>query len=422
MATRSTMNRKNVARDARSNKRAISSSRPKHFLSDKVSHFTESVIREMTRQAMLYGAVNLAQGFPDFSAPSEIKQAAQRAVAADVNQYAITWGAKNLRNAIARQMGVWQGITVDAEREITVCCGSTEAMISTLLGVCNAGDEVVIFEPFYENYGPDSVLSGAKPKFVKLRPPKDASSEWTFDEKELRRAFDNHTKAIILNTPNNPTGKVFTRSELELIRDLCVKFDVLAITDEIYEHILYDGTQHIAMVSLDGMRDRTVTINGMSKTYSVTGWRVGWAVAPEKITNAIRKVHDFLTVGAPAPLQEAGAAALSLPPEYYAKLAEGYRLRRDQLIPALSSAGFRCFLPRGAYYVMTDISGFGFKDDVSFAKYLVQDIGVACVPGSSFYRDPRDGATQVRFAFCKKPQTLDEASSKLGKLRVKRKN
>jgi aminotransferase len=418
MAMRSTTNRKNIARGPRSTKQP----RPKHFLSDKVSHFTESVIREMTRQAMLYGAVNLAQGFPDFSAPNEIKQAAQQAVAADVNQYAITWGAKNLRNAIARQMGVWQGITVDPEKEITVCCGSTEAMISTLLAVCNTGDEVVIFEPFYENYGPDSVLSGAKPKFVKLRPPNDASSEWTFDEKELRRAFDNHTKAIILNTPNNPTGKVFTRAELELIRDLCVKFDVLAITDEIYEHILYDGTQHISMVSLDGMRDRTVTINGLSKTYSVTGWRVGWGVAPEKITNAIRKVHDFLTVGAPAPLQEAGAAALSLPPEYYAKLAEGYRIRRDQLIPALTSAGFRCFLPRGAYYVMTDISAFGFTDDVSFAKYLVQDIGVACVPGSSFYRDPKDGAKQVRFAFCKKPQTLDEASSKLGKLRVNRKN
>jgi aspartate/methionine/tyrosine aminotransferase len=418
MATRSTTNRKKVARDPRSTKPP----RPKHFLSDKVSHFTESVIREMTRQAMLYGAVNLAQGFPDFSAPNEIKQAAQQAVAADINQYAITWGAKNLRNAIARQMGVWQRITVDPEKEITVCCGSTEAMISTLLAVCNAGDEVVIFEPFYENYGPDSVLSGANPKFVKLRPPKDASSEWTFDEKELRRAFDKHTKAIILNTPNNPTGKVLTRAELELIRDLCVKFDVLAITDEIYEHILYDGTQHISMVSLDGMRDRTVTINGMSKTYSVTGWRVGWAVAPEKITNAIRKVHDFLTVGAPAPLQEAGAAALSLPPEYYAKLAEGYRVRRDQLIPALTSAGFRCFLPRGAYYVMTDISTFGFKDDISFAKYLVQDIGVACVPGSSFYRDPKDGAKQVRFAFCKKPQTLDEAARKLGKLRVKRKN
>jgi aspartate/methionine/tyrosine aminotransferase len=388
----------------------------KHFLSDKVEHFTESVIREMTRQAMLHGAVNLAQGFPDFPAPADIKQAAQRAVAADVNQYAITWGAKNLRNAIAQKMGSWHGMTVDPEKEVTVCCGSTETMISTLLAVCNTGDEVVIFEPFYENYGPDSVLSGAKPKFVKLRPPKNEDGEWTFDENELRRAFDKHTKAIILNTPNNPTGKVFTRSELELIRDLCIEFDVLAITDEIYEHILYDGTKHIAMASLDGMRERTVTINGMSKTYSVTGWRVGWAVAPEKITNAIRKVHDFLTVGAPAPLQEAGAVALSLPTEYYKNLAEGYRVRRDHLIPALSHAGFKCFRPRGAYYVMTDISAFGYKDDVSFARYLVQEIGVATVPGSSFYRDPRDGANQVRFAFCKRPETLDAAAQRLAKL------
>jgi len=392
----------------------------KQFLSDKVSQFTESVIREMTRQAMLYGAVNLAQGFPDFAAPAEIKQAARAAIDSDVNQYAITWGAKNLRNAIARQMGVWQGIAVDPEKEVTVCCGSTEAMISTLLAVCNAGDEVVIFEPFYENYGPDSVLSGARPRFVKLRPPASDRGEWTFDEQELRAAFDRHTKAIILNTPNNPTGKVFTRAELELIRDLCVEFDVLAITDEIYEHILFDGTEHISMASLDGMRERTVTINGMSKTYSVTGWRVGWAVAPEKITNAIRKVHDFLTVGAPAPLQEAGAAALSLPAVYYAKLAEGYRARRDHLIPALEGAGFKCFRPRGAYYVMTDISTFGFDDDVSFTKYLVKDVGVAAVPGSSFYRDPRDGARQVRFAFCKKLETLDAAAEKLEKLRVRK--
>jgi aspartate/methionine/tyrosine aminotransferase len=398
----------------------ITSTQSKHFLSDKVEHFTESVIREMTRQAMLYNAVNLAQGFPDFPAPAEIKQAAQQAVAADVNQYAITWGAKNLRNAIARQMGVWQGISVDPEKDITVCCGSTEAMISTLLAVCNAGDEVVIFEPFYENYGPDSVLSGARPKFVKLHPPTDASGEWTFDEKELRKAFHRHTKAIILNTPNNPTGKVFTRAELELIRDLCVEFDVLAITDEIYEHILYDDTEHISMASLDGMRDRTVTINGMSKTYSVTGWRVGWAVAPEKITNAIRKVHDFLTVGAPAPLQEAGAAALSLPPEYYTKLAEGYRTRRDHLVPVLAAAGFRCFQPRGAYYVMTDISAFGFADDIAFTKHLIKEVGVAAVPGSSFYRDPRDGARQVRFAFCKKPETLDEAARRLSKLNVRK--
>src|SRR6267143_4238616 len=249
---------------------------PKHFLSDKVSHFTESVIREMTRQAMLHGAINLAQGFPDFSAPAEIKQAAQAAIGADVNQYAITWGAHSLRGAIARQMQAWQGVPVDPETQVTVCCGSTEAMISTLLAVCNAGDEVVIFEPYYENYGPDSILSGAKPRFVKLRPPSTPEGEWTFDERELRAAFHKSTKAIIVNTPNNPTGKVFARSELEMIRDLCVEFDVLAITDEIYEHILYDGTKHISMASLDGMRDRTITINGMSKTYSVTGWRVGW--------------------------------------------------------------------------------------------------------------------------------------------------
>jgi aspartate/methionine/tyrosine aminotransferase len=390
---------------------------PKHFLSDKVEHFTESVIREMTRQAMLHGAVNLAQGFPDFPAPAEIKRAAQEAVAADVNQYAITWGAKNLRNAIARQMQEWQGIAVDPETQITVCCGSTEAMISTLLAVCNKGDEVVIFEPFYENYGPDSVLSGAKPVFVKLRPPVTADGEWAFDERELRAAFHHRTKAIILNTPNNPTGKVFTRRELELIRDLCVEFNVLAITDEIYEHILYDGTQHISMASLEGMSERTVTINGLSKSYSVTGWRVGWAVGPAAITNAIRKVHDFLTVGAPAPLQEAGAAALGLPRAYYENLANGYCARRDRLIPALEEAGFRCFRPRGAYYVMTDISAFGFDDDVAFTKYLVKEIGVAAVPGSSFYNDPQDGAKQVRFAFCKKDATLDEAGQRLGKLR-----
>src|SRR5438270_641796 len=390
----------------------------KSFLSGKVAHFTESVIREMTRKAMMYDAVNLAQGFPDFPAPAEIKRAAQEAIAADINQYAITWGAKSLRNAIARKFQEWQGMTVDPETELTVCCGSTEAIVSTLLAVCNAGDEVIIFEPFYENYGPDSIVSGAKPRFVKLRPPAkaDVDGEWTFDERELRAAFHNQTKAIVVNTPNNPTGKVFTRAELELIRDLCVEFDVLAITDEIYEHILYEGAQHISMVTLEGMRERTVTINGMSKTYSVTGWRVGWAVAPEKITNAIRKVHDFLTVGAPAPLQEAGAAALSMPSEYYGKLAEGYRVRRDHLMPALTAAGFKCFQPHGAYYVMTDISAFGYQDDVSFAKYLVQKIGVACVPGSSFYRDPRDGAKQVRFAFCKKPETLDAAAQRLAKL------
>lgn len=389
----------------------------KHFLSDKVERFTESVIREMTRQAMLHGAVNLSQGFPDFAAPAEIKRAAQEAVAADINQYAITWGAKNLRNAIARRMHDWQGLTVDPETQITVCCGSTEAMISTLMAICNAGDEVIVFEPFYENYGPDSILSGAKPRFVKLRPPTGDHGEWTFDERELRAAFHSQTKAIIVNTPNNPTGKVFTQAELELIRDLCVEFNVVAITDEIYEHILYDGNKHISLARLDGMRDRTVTINGLSKTYSVTGWRVGWTVAAPLITNAIRKIHDFLTVGAPAPLQEAGAAALELPSSYYQKLAEGYRARRDKLIPVLEQVGFRCYRPRGAYYVMTDISGFGYPDDVAFAKYLVKEIGVATVPGSSFYKHAKDGAQQVRFAFCKRDETLDEAAHRLRRLK-----
>jgi len=389
----------------------------KSFLSNKVAHFTESVIREMTRQAMTHGAVNLSQGFPDFPAPEEIKRAAQQAIAADVNQYAITWGAKKLRDAIARQMQEWHGLEIDPEREITVCCGSTEAIVSTLLAVCNAGDEVIIFEPFYENYGPDAVVSGARPRFVKLRPPESADGEWTFDERELRAAFHAQTKAIIVNTPNNPTGKVFTRAELELIRDLCLEFNVLAITDEIYEHILYDGAQHIPIATLDGMRERTVTINGMSKTYAVTGWRVGWAIAPAEITNAIRKVHDFLTVGAPAPLQEAGAAALSLPPAYYRQLAQDYRVRRDTLIPILREVGFRCFRPRGSYYVMTDIRGFGYPDDVAFTQHMVRDIGVAVVPGSSFYRDARDGSQQVRFAFCKKDETLAEAETRLKKLK-----
>ena len=382
-----------------------------------MEHFTESVIREMTRQAMLHGAINLSQGFPDFPAPAAVKLAAQEAVAGDVNQYAITWGAKKLRQAIARQMGVWQGIAVDPETQVTVCCGATEAMISTLLAVCNPGDEVVIFEPFYENYGPDAVLCGARPRFVKLRPPGTDDGDWTFDEGELRAAFHRQTKAIIVNTPNNPTGKVFARGELELIRDLCLEFDVLAIADEIYEHILYDGVRHISIASLEGMSERTVTINALSKTYSVTGWRVGWAVAPAEIADGIRKVHDFLTVGAPAPLQDAGAVALGLPASYYEGLAEGYRARRDRLMPALVEAGFRCFRPRGAYYVMTDISGFGFADDLAFARHLVKEVGVAAVPGSSFYRDSRDGAQQVRFAFCKRNETLDAAAERLRKLR-----
>jgi aminotransferase len=383
----------------------------RRMLSAKAEQFTESVIREMTRLAMKHGAVNLSQGFPDFAAPAEIKEAARQAIADDINQYAITWGAKPLRDAIVEKFERTQGVRVDPEREITICCGSTEAMMSTMLAIINPGDEIVVFEPFYENYGPDAILSGATPRFVKLSPP-----DWTYDERELSAAFGPHTKAIILNTPNNPTGKVFSRAELEFIRDLCIRWNAYCITDEIYEHILYDGAEHISMARVDGMRDRTIVINGMSKTYSVTGWRVGWAIAPPEPTAAIRKVHDFLTVGAAAPLQQAGAIALKSPQSYYDKLAADYTVRRERLLKILAAAGFTVFKPRGAYYIMTDISGFGFADDVAFAKFLVEKVGVAVVPGSSFYNDARDGATQVRFTFCKKESTLAAAEERLSRL------
>jgi aspartate/methionine/tyrosine aminotransferase len=383
----------------------------RRMLSAKAEQFTESVIREMTRLAMKHGAVNLSQGFPDFAAPAEIKEAARQAISDDINQYAITWGAKPLRDAIVEKFERTQGVRVDPEREITICCGSTEAMMSTMLAIINPGDEIVVFEPFYENYGPDAILSGATPRFVKLSPP-----DWTYNETELAEAFGPRTKAIILNTPNNPTGKVFTRGELEFIRDLCVRWNAYCITDEIYEHILYDGAEHISMARIDGMRDRTIVINGMSKTYSVTGWRVGWAIAPPEPTSAIRKVHDFLTVGAAAPLQQAGAIALKSPQSYYDKLATDYTVRRERLLKILTSAGFTVFKPHGAYYIMTDISGFGFPNDVAFAKFLVEKVRVAVVPGSSFYNDARDGATQVRFTFCKKETTLAAAEQKLSLL------
>jgi aminotransferase len=396
----------------------------RQMISAKAASFTESVIREMTRLAMKHGAVNLAQGFPDFPAPAGIKQAAADAIARDINQYAITWGAKPLRDAIAAKFARTQGIEVDPEREITVCCGSTEAMISAMLAVINPGDEVVVFEPYYENYGPDAILSGAMPRFVKLRPAADSAQRdhapaWDFDRAELAAAFNANTKAIIVNTPNNPTGSVFGRPQLEFIRELCLRWNALAITDEIYEHILYDGAEHIALARLEGMRERTITINGMSKTYSVTGWRVGWAIAAPEITNAIRKVHDFLTVGAAAPLQEAGAFALRMPDAYYAKMAADYRVRRDRTLAMLEEAGFRCFKPQGAYYIMTDISAFGFADDIAFTRHMIQEVGVAPVPGSSFYSNPADGAQQVRFCFCKTDATLDEAARRLKKLRSK---
>ena len=394
----------------------------RRMLSAKAEQFTESVIREMTRLALRHGAVNLSQGFPDFAAPAEIKEAARKAISDDINQYAITWGAKPLRDAIVEKFERTQGIRVDAEREITICCGSTEAMMSSMMAIINPGDEIVVFEPFYENYGPDAILSGATPRFVKLRPP-----DWSYDERELAAAFGPNTKAIILNTPNNPTGKVFTRAELEFIRDLCVRWNAFCITDEIYEHILYDGAEHISMARIDGMRERTIVINGMSKTYSVTGWRVGWAIAPPEATQSIRKVHDFLTVGAAAPLQQAGASALHSPQVYYDKLAASYAEKRERLLKILMAAGFTVFKPRGAYYIMTDISRFPDPDparfpadtkDVRFAKYLVEEIKVAVVPGSSFYNNARDGASQVRFTFCKKEETLAAAEARLSQLHV----
>jgi aminotransferase len=385
-------------------------------ISQKAQRFTESVIRDMTRQAIQHNAVNLAQGFPDFAAPEAIKRAAQEAIEADVNQYAITWGAKNFRNSIARKFQQWQKVEIDPEREITVCCGSTEAMIATLLALANPGDEVIIFEPFYENYGPDAILSGAVSRYVTLYPPDATLDEWCFDPAELRAAFNRHTRAIIINTPHNPTGKVFTRVELELIRDLCVEFDTVAITDEIYEHIIYDGAEHISIATLNGMRERTVTINSLSKTYSVTGWRVGWAIAPPELTSAIRKVHDFLTVGAAAPLQAAGVAALSLPQSYYNELTAKYSERRNLLLTALRELGFDAFSPCGAYYIISDISRFNAGDDRTFVRRLVQEIGVATVPGSSFYKHPENGAHQIRFAFCKQIETLHHAIANLQKL------
>ena len=365
----------------------------------------------MTRLAIQHNAINLAQGFPDFPAPAALKQAAADAIAADINQYAITWGSKPFRNAISAKYQRTYGMEFDPEREITVCCGATEGMVASLMAVLDPGDEVVLFEPFYENYGPDTQLCGAESRYVSLRAP-----DWSFDRDELRRAFSSRTKAIILNSPNNPTGKVFSRDELIYIAGLCQEFDTLAITDEIYEHILYDGTEHTPIVSLPGMRERSILVNSMSKTYSVTGWRVGWVLAPPDLSDSIRKVHDFLTVGAAAPLQQAGVMALSLGPEYYTNLAAEYKGRRDHIVETLTSAGFRCFVPQGAYYVMTDISALGFGDDVKLVRHLIEELGVASVPGSSFYAHPEGGRQQVRFCFCKKYETLEKARYQLSRL------
>jgi len=381
-------------------------------VSNKAASFTESVIREMTRIAMQHDAINLAQGFPDFPCPPELKEAAKAAIDADVNQYAITWGAKRFRDAIAAKFASTYGMSVDPETQICVTCGSTEAMMSAALAVIDPGDEVVVFEPFYENYGPDAILSGATPRYVTLHEP-----DWTFDDAELAAAFNDRTRAIIINTPNNPTGKVFSRAELNRIAELCQHWGVVAITDEIYEFMTYEGHEHVPLITLPGMEDRTILINAMSKTYSVTGWRVGWTIAPPALTSGIRKVHDFLTVGAAAPLQEAGVVALGLPGDYYRTLHDDYLERRDVMLGALEAAGFKTYKPYGAYYVMTDISALGFDDDVTAAKRLTAEIGVASVPGSSFYSRPELGRDKLRFSFCKKLETLRAAGERLLTLR-----
>ena len=373
--------------------------------------FTESVIREMTRLCAIHGGINLAQGFPNFPAPAQVKEAAKRAIDADINQYAITWGSKSLRDALARTYGELYAMQVDPETMLTVTCGSTEAMISTLLAICDPGDEVIVLEPFYENYGPDAAISGAAPVFVPLRPP-----SFEFDPDELAKAFTPRTKAIIVNTPNNPTGRVLTRTELETIAALCRDHDVIAVTDEIYEHIRYQG-QHVPIATLEGMADRTVTISGASKTFSVTGWRVGWIVAAPELTAAIRKVHDFVTVGAPAPLQEAIAVALDLGQPYYDRLSAEYRVRRDHLVRVLDAAGLSPNIPQGAYYALCDIRPFGFSDDVAFANWLVREVGVAGVPGSSFFSRRELGRNLIRFTFCKTPELLEEAGARLGRVR-----
>ena len=381
------------------------------FQSARIAQFKESVIREMTRLALVHGAVNLAQGFPDFPAPPEIKRAACDAIENDINQYSITWGAKAFRDAIARYYRSHYNIEVDPERELSVCCGATEGMIATMLALLNPGDEIVVFEPFYENYWPDSQLSGVTVRYVPLRAP-----HWIFDIDQLRAAFSSQTRAIVLNSPNNPTGRVFSLEELEVISQLCNEFDTLAITDEIYEHIVFNGARHIPLFTLPGMRDRAVSVNSLSKTFSVTGWRVGWVFAPPAITSSVRKVHDFLTVGAASPLQQAGITALSSPDNYYGNLSSSYEAKRNRLLEILDDVGFVCSIPQGAYYIMAQIGQFNFNSDVHFCRHLVENVGVAAVPGSSFFSDPALGRDWVRFCFAKKIETLDAATERLGKL------
>ncbi len=367
----------------------------------------------MTRLAKLHNAVNLSQGFPDFEAPQAIKDAACTAIQAEQNQYAPPYGTKAFRDAIASDWNRRYGAAIVSDEQVTVCCGATEAMMASMLSCIDPGDEVIVFEPFYENYGPDAVLAGAEPRYVRMWAP-----DWQFDPDELKAAFNNRTRAIIINSPNNPTGKVFTRAELEMIADLCQRWDVLAISDEIYERIVFTGHSHMPMASLPGMAGRTITIGGLSKTYSVTGWRIGWAISPPALTGGIRKLHDFLTVAAPTPFHDAGVAAFSMPDIFYAKLARDYEDKRNLMLDILGRHGFTASAPGGAYYVMADVSRFGFSTDSEFAQYLVKEIGVATVPGSSFYIDPAAAPQTVRFCFSKRDETLFEADRRMARLSV----
>jgi aminotransferase len=387
-------------------------SNARRLRASRTATFTESVIREMTRLANQYDAINLAQGFPDFPMPTPMKDAACAAIQGDINQYAITWGAPALRLAIAEKYRRWYEMEVDPDREITVACGATEAMGSVFLALFDPGDEVVILEPFYENYGPDAILAAASPVFVPLETP-----DWRIDPDRLRQAFSPRTRAIVVNTPHNPTGRVFTKEEISLIAELCIAHDAWAITDEIYEHIRYAGGHH-PIATWPGMRERTVTISGLSKTFSCTGWRIGYAIAPAEQSLAIRKVHDFLTVGAPAPLQAAGAVGMAFGADYYNQMALEYRARRDIIVKALEEAGFRFSVPEGAYYVLADFSDLSSLPDDEFARWLTCEIGVAPVPGSSFYHDPSLGRHLVRFAFCKKLETLERAGERLANVKA----
>jgi aspartate/methionine/tyrosine aminotransferase len=384
-------------------------------LSQRALSFTESVIREMTRLNLEINgpdrAINFAQGFPDFDPDPRIVEAAAKALRDGFNQYATTWGVASLRTAVARVQSAAWGREVDPDREVTVSCGATEAMIAAMLAAVDPGDEVIVFEPFYENYGPDCILSGAVPRFVALRPP-----DWSFDPDELRRAFNRRTRAIVVNTPHNPTGKVYSRAELELIAELCLEHGAVAITDEIYEHLVYAG-EHVSIATLPGMADRTITISGASKTFSVTGWRVGWLIAPPGLTSGIRKVHDFLTVGAAHPLQVAIAVALELPPSFYTELRSDYLERRDALVAGLRECGFEAAAPQGAYYVMAGIAPLGFDDDTVMARHLIEHAAVATVPASSFYHGLDGGRGHLRFSFPKRLETIERGVQALRHLK-----